>query len=909
MAPNPLDFKDRLHDLPTPEPESPFPRARKPYRFSTLCATVENPDMKDQYGSSSVPIYQTATFKGVGNEYDYTRSGNPTRTHLQHHLAKISSASHAFTVSSGMAALDVILRILKPGDEVIAGDDLYGGTNRLLTYIRKHVGVVVHHVDTTNPENLHDYIHPTKTAMVLLESPTNPLLKIVDLATISKDVKEIAPGAVIVVDNTMMSPYLQRPLEHGADIVYDSATKYLSGHHDLMAGVVTCNRDDIAQQIAFTINSVGNALTPIDSFLLLRGIKTLALRMDRQQQTTQLVAEYLWNLGFHVNYPGLPDHPQREVHLRIADGNGAVLSFETGNKELSEKIVAATRLWGISVSFGCVNSLISMPCVMSHASIDAATRAARGLPEDLIRLCVGIEDPTDLLDDLEHALLDAGAIELNAAQNKLVRVPDPDALSRAVHDLDLNGDQEQLEWFVSAPGKVILFGEHAVVHGVTAVAASVDLRCYGLTTPRTDNKLSVHFSDIDNFYHEWDIQNLPWDSVTPIPVGGTHPEELDQRLVEAITSTALAELGEDKKAARAASLAFLYLYMALAKGDRRPALNFTARSTLPVGAGLGSSASFSTCAAAALSLVHRRLTLPALPAPNVTHTSHQGRRALPHNIAEDVNRLAFMAEKILHGNPSGVDNSVSVFGGALAYTRAGFGRDGGMEGIQGFKSLKFLLTNSKVPRDTKKLVAGVGEKKANEPELVNGILKSIQSISDEARRALADPELPRDALLSALNALIEENHDHLVTLGVSHPALETIREKTKSPFGLSTKLTGAGGGGCAVTLIPDDFKDEDLQSLIDELIRQDYQPYLTSVGGSGLGILSPYAEHRTRGSDPLPPRQDVGQVTPPETPNPEIAEGYEKQAGVFDPLRPPFETAATTDLPGWTAGLGRWLYV
>lgn len=264
-----------------------------------------------------------------------------------------------------MAALDVILRLLKPGDEVIAGDDLYGGTNRLLTYIRTHLDVTVHHVDTTDPSNIHQYIHPTRTSMVLLESPTNPLLKIADLATISKDVKERAPNAIIVVDNTMMTSYLQRPLEHGADIVYDSATKYLSGHHDLMAGVVTCNRDDIAQRLAFTINSIGNALTPIDSFLLLRGIKTLALRMDRQQSSTQLVAEYLHNLGFKVNYPGLASHPGRDVHVRIADGNGAVLSFETGNKELSEKIVAATRLWGISVSFGCVNSLISMPCVMS----------------------------------------------------------------------------------------------------------------------------------------------------------------------------------------------------------------------------------------------------------------------------------------------------------------------------------------------------------------------------------------------------------------------------------------------------------------------------------------------------------------------------------------------------------------
>lgn len=165
----------------------------------------------------------------------------------EHHLAKISSADHAFVISSGMAALDVITRLLKPGDEVIAGDDLYGGTNRLLTYLKSHGGVIVHHVDTTDPSSVHQHVKAGKTAMVLLESPTNPLLKIADLAKISADVKERAPDAVIVVDNTMMSPYLQRPLEHGADIVYDSATKYLSGHHDLMAGVITCNRDDLAK--------------------------------------------------------------------------------------------------------------------------------------------------------------------------------------------------------------------------------------------------------------------------------------------------------------------------------------------------------------------------------------------------------------------------------------------------------------------------------------------------------------------------------------------------------------------------------------------------------------------------------------------------------------------------------------
>ena len=170
-----------------------------------------------------------------------------TRRHLEHHLAKISSARHAFAVSSGMAALDVITRLLKTGDEVIAGDDLYGGTNRLLTYLKTHQGVTVHHVDTTNPESLYPVLNPTKTAMVLLESPTNPLLKIADLDKICSDIRTRAPNAVIVVDNTMMSPYLQRPLEHGADLVYDSGTKYLSGHHDLMAGVIVCNRDDVAK--------------------------------------------------------------------------------------------------------------------------------------------------------------------------------------------------------------------------------------------------------------------------------------------------------------------------------------------------------------------------------------------------------------------------------------------------------------------------------------------------------------------------------------------------------------------------------------------------------------------------------------------------------------------------------------
>ena len=313
------------------------------------------------------------------------------------------SAERALVVSSGMGALDVITRLLRPGDEVVTGDDLYGGTNRLLKYLSTNIDIVVHHVDTTNPETVKKVLGP-KTAMVLLETPTNPLIKIVNIPTIAKAAHEMNGKTLVAVDNTMLSPFLQNPLDMGADIVYESGTKYLSGHHDLMAGVLAVNKSELGDRLFFMINASGCGLSPFDSWLLMRGIKTLKVRMEQQQSNAQRIAEFLENHGFKVRYPGLKSHPQHQLHNSMARGAGAVLSFETGDIDVSERIVESAKLWAISVSFGCVNSLISMPCRMSHASIDAKTRRDRALPEDIIRLCVGIEDVDDLIDDLSRAV-------------------------------------------------------------------------------------------------------------------------------------------------------------------------------------------------------------------------------------------------------------------------------------------------------------------------------------------------------------------------------------------------------------------------------------------------------------------------------------------------------------------------
>ncbi|OMH79203.1 Cystathionine beta-lyase [Zancudomyces culisetae] len=379
---------------------------------------------KDPYNASSVPIYQSATFKQTSssdNSYDYTRSGNPTRSAVQQHLSVIMKAKHVYLVSTGMSALDVILRAtVKTGQEVIAGDDLYGGTNRLLTHMAEYSGVKTHHVDTTKAEQVSTKLDVVKTRLVLLESPTNPKCQVADIPQIARLAHECqstngtdnSNGVLVVVDNTMMSPYLQNTLELGADIEYHSGTKFLSGHHDLMAGVIATNNDELANKLYFIINSIGCGLSPFDSWLLHRGIKTLSIRVEKQQANAIQIANFLESqlfngIKFKVNYPGLASHPQYNLHKSMSSGPGAVLSFTTGDVGISERIVENTRLWSISVSFGCVNSLISMPTKMSHASIPAEIRKQRMLDEDLIRLCVGIEHVDDLINDLKQAILNA----------------------------------------------------------------------------------------------------------------------------------------------------------------------------------------------------------------------------------------------------------------------------------------------------------------------------------------------------------------------------------------------------------------------------------------------------------------------------------------------------------------------
>ncbi|CAJ2656698.1 unnamed protein product [Trifolium pratense] len=372
--------------------------------ISTMVMNFEN--KFDPYGAVSAPLYQTATFKqpsAIENgPYDYTRSGNPTRDALESILAKLDKADRAFCFTSGMAALTAVVHLLKSGEEILAADDLYGGADRLLSQVVPRSGVLVKRVNTSDLNEVASAIG-SKTKLVWLESPTNPRIQISDIRKIAEMAH--AHGALVLVDNSIMSPVLSQPLELGADIVMHSATKFIAGHSDIMAGVLAVKGERLAKEIYFLQNAEGSGLAPFDCWLCLRGIKTMSLRVEKQQENAQKIAEFL---ASHprvkkVNYAGLPGHPGRDLHYSQAKGAGSVFSFLTGSLALSKHIVETTKYYSITVSFGSVKSLISLPCFMSHASIPAAVREARGLTEDLVRISVGIEDVDDLIADLDNA--------------------------------------------------------------------------------------------------------------------------------------------------------------------------------------------------------------------------------------------------------------------------------------------------------------------------------------------------------------------------------------------------------------------------------------------------------------------------------------------------------------------------
>lgn len=388
-------------------------------RLPTRCVQLGRGD--DAHGAIVPPIYQTATFEQPTatefGEYDYTRSGNPTRTLLEEQLANLENVNYACAFASGMAALTALTRIVKAGEEIVAGDNLYGGTVRLLDRIASHQNISVRYVDTTNATRLRNVI-TTRTRLILIESPSNPLFRITDISALAAIAKET--GAYLAVDNSMLSPVFQQPLNLGADLVVHSATKFLCGHSDVTAGALITNDPALQQQFAFQQNAEGAGLSPFESWLLLRGLKTLALRVERQNDSAGKIARFLQTRPeiTQVFYPGLANHPGREIHKKQASGNGAVISFTTGDEKLSAEIVETTRLFKVAVSFGSVGSTISLPCRMSHASIPSSLRDRLAPPSDLVRLSVGIEDVDDLMEDLVYAF----SVSLSVSRKVLVNL-------------------------------------------------------------------------------------------------------------------------------------------------------------------------------------------------------------------------------------------------------------------------------------------------------------------------------------------------------------------------------------------------------------------------------------------------------------------------------------------------------
>ncbi len=362
-------------------------------------------------GAVVQPIHLATTFAqdGVGGlraGFEYSRSSNPTRAALEECLASLEGAGHAFAFASGLAATTTLMLLLNPGDHVVYVDNVYGGTFRLFDKVLRRYGMEFSAVDASDPANVTAAL-TGRTRLVWLETPTNPLLRIVDIAAVAA--RAHAHGALVAVDNTFASPYLQRPLELGADIVVHSSTKYLGGHSDVVGGAVLTNSADIAEHVRFHQNSAGAVPSPFDCWLLLRGLKTLPLRMERQCDNAFTIARHL---SAHpavrrVIYPGLPEHPGHELAARQMGGRfGGMVGFEVTDEKAARRVLSRLRIFTLAESLGAVESLAEHPGLMTHASVPAAERYRIGIAGGLIRLSVGVEDVADLIADLDHALTD-----------------------------------------------------------------------------------------------------------------------------------------------------------------------------------------------------------------------------------------------------------------------------------------------------------------------------------------------------------------------------------------------------------------------------------------------------------------------------------------------------------------------
>jgi cystathionine gamma-lyase/cystathionine beta-lyase len=360
-------------------------------------------------GAIMTPIYQTSTYvqesPGVNKGYGYARGKNPTREALQDALAALENGKHCVAFSSGVAATDAVLKLLSPGDEVITGDDLYGGTYRLFTKIYEKFGIKFHFIDLMNPENIHLYLN-AKTKLIWAETPTNPTMQIIDIEVVAKIAK--ANNIIMVADNTFASPYLQNPLDLGADIVMHSVTKYLGGHSDVVMGALITNDKDLHEQLYFILNSSGANPGPMDSFLVLRGIKTLHLRMERHCYNGRKIAEFLKSHPKieKIYWPGFPEHPNHEIAKKQMRDFGGMISIVLKDPSIENtfRVASSFKIFSLAESLGGVESLINHPATMTHASIPKTEREKAGVVDNLLRLSVGVEDVDDLIADLEQAL-------------------------------------------------------------------------------------------------------------------------------------------------------------------------------------------------------------------------------------------------------------------------------------------------------------------------------------------------------------------------------------------------------------------------------------------------------------------------------------------------------------------------